>query len=82
MPSAGQQPVIPPLGSQCFEYASGTDCNTPTGMQAGSLLVSVLLQLSSAQGREMVIERSLCVCSPDRMQNMGIFGIVLLFLGM
>mmetsp|Transcript_2956 Transcript_2956/g.7714 ORF Transcript_2956/g.7714 Transcript_2956/m.7714 type:complete len:268 (-) Transcript_2956:366-1169(-) len=35
----GQQPILPPRASKCFEYTSGTDCNTATGMQVGALLV-------------------------------------------
>jgi len=41
----GQQPLIPPGG--CFEYHSGTDINTPSGLQRGCLVVALY-----EQGRE------------------------------
>ena len=34
---AGHQPQIPP--GRCFEYTSGVDLDTPTGLQRGGLLV-------------------------------------------
>ncbi|KAG2487182.1 hypothetical protein HYH03_014160 [Edaphochlamys debaryana] len=36
----GQQPIIPP--GDCFEYVSGTDLDTPAGLQTGRLEVAVL----------------------------------------
>ncbi len=36
----GQQPVLP--YGHTFEYYSGTDLDTPSGLQAGQLLVSCL----------------------------------------
>ncbi|PNH05449.1 hypothetical protein TSOC_008264 [Tetrabaena socialis] len=36
----GQQPVIPP--GDCFEYVSGTDLDTPAGLQTGKLEIAVL----------------------------------------
>ncbi len=39
-PPAGQQPIIPP--GDCFEYVSGTDLDTKSGLQSGRLEVGRL----------------------------------------
>ncbi|GFR46626.1 hypothetical protein Agub_g8231 [Astrephomene gubernaculifera] len=36
----GQQPIVPP--NDCFEYISGTDLDTPSGLQSGRLEIAVL----------------------------------------
>ncbi|PNW78697.1 hypothetical protein CHLRE_09g387134v5 [Chlamydomonas reinhardtii] len=36
----GQQPIIPP--NDCFEYVSGTDLDTPAGLQSGKLEIAVV----------------------------------------
>ncbi|GIL62965.1 hypothetical protein Vafri_17133 [Volvox africanus] len=42
----GQQPIIPP--NDCFEYISGTDLDTPTGLQRGMLEVRTASRIAAS----------------------------------